>query len=899
MKLILKEQSSRSPQYFKAAAFIRVSASDISCYAMPESQQSVLPVGLFVVFKKAENVDFDTIQEPYTCVSGGLYIPANATLHPQVGDNELSKILIWDVQVFHPNIGFVGFTEKDKLDLMTLVNMPNAIKTTWDKAKLGVPFRPPLTEIRLKPVTINDVLSNIKDEIERKPLSEIPEDDTQANTSELEKLVDNIKRTLLKGGMSALEKLGEMTSNTDGTSRNSREGGGSGNNAPTLGDKLHNWFKNNLDLLEKKRNDEINRLLNLFDKDMDEALKYALPLDNPYMNRGEAPPSDALGRRSTDFSLSNLGGGGRVDGWDLGDNYYTLQQKYRQAADKAVLKKDFKKAAYIYANLLADFHAAARVLEQGKYYKEAAVLYKEHLGNTDAAAGCLEKGGLITEAIELYDSLNSYEKVGDLYQKIEQSDKAKRYYEKGVDALLLRSNFMDAARIEDEKMNEKERAMATLLRGWRESNQPETCLKQYFNKAKTKNDDTLTDKIKAVFDTETPKSKRITLLNVLGQMVGDNKGVNKDEKLLNTTRDIAYDILSESVENGNIVQLHHLKKFLPEDRLIGSDLSLFVHQQKEERMTPSVSQSFHLNSTIKWVTAASHRNQYVVLGLKNEQLHLVRGNWYGNFEYYSWEYRFKNPDFRLILNQYASKEILIFASEQAYLNLQKMSRNKYFDSELEVGNGNFNPNFHAIFATARLFDGSVCFLTNEQGLVVAQEYSSDGSLRDIKSYTFSTEFQNTPRLSLAEMFHKHNQYYAYKGHIIFSILIDSNTVKELVLDVNVHKMTMTLEFQAFRMAVITDGGCLIIQAEFEEQKVRDFDFFAANIEPIDLKFITEDKLVVMGHHKFEVYQVNNTSAVFSKSYHNDKQKAIALLNTNDRHKFVILSENGLIQFYDL
>jgi MoxR-vWA-beta-propeller ternary system domain bpX3 len=902
MKLILQHKVLSAPQNSVVyAAFIRgdspkqwlseisrwgVLLSEIDCYVMPESLQSVKPAGLFVVIKAQGKVRFDDIMEPYTCVSGALYIPEGTQLYPPMNDDELTKILVWAVQVYHPTIGFVGFTKKDKIDLVSLINRQNPLETAWNRAKSGTPFRPPLTEISYKPVTSEDVMTSISDAIQKKSLSDIPKDEDN-EPSDLTKLMDDLKRGILKTTLSALEGLSKMSSNTEG-------GNSGGSNEETIGDKIYNWAKTNLDDLEKKRNAEINRLLNLFDKDMDEALKYALPLDSPYLNRGEAPPSNALGRRLTDFSLSNLGGGGRRDSWDLGSQYFTLQEKYRQAAIAATDKKDYKKAAYIHANLLSDFQSAARVLEQGKYYQDAAILYKDHVKNIELAASCLERGGLTLNAIELYDQLKRYEKVGDLYQKIEQPVKAKRYFEESITAHLERADFMEAARIEGEKLKQSDRERATLLRGWSESNQQESCLKQYFEKIKEQDPDTLPEKVKTVFEDETPKQKQFTLLNILGAMVGKNK----DEAFRETARNIAYEVLAERAEAGNITALQNLKTFLPNDRLIASDLGRFMHNNKTQKTTIEVEQSFQLDNSIKWMSAACHRNQYVVLGMKNDCLHFVRGNWYGNFEYYSWENKFSNPFFALILNEYASNNILLYSAETALLETKKLARNKYFDSPLDIGNTRFVTHFNATFATFILYDGSVCFLGDNGESIELKEYHADGSLKNMKHYILSKEFKSTRLIKIAEMFQKHNNFYSYKGDIVFRIDIGSDETDEFLLGSVITKMTMVTQFQSFRLAVITLDGCLLITSDFN-QEIFDYDFFAKEIEPLDLKFINENSLVVIGVHDIHVYDVENGTAFRTQTYQNTKQKAIAILNTNDRHKFAVLSEEGTILYYDL
>lgn len=906
MVLTLQETTQPTPQYAAAqAAFLSgdsahnwlaelsrlgVSATAIDGYLLPESAQSLRAAGLFVVFKKAQSIDSEQLKSPYVCVSEGLYIPLSTQLFPQVNDAEFKRLLIWDVQVFHPHIGFVGFKKADKIDFTRLISLSKPSETEWHYAQTGMPFRPSLTAILMKPVSFQDVLTAINDTVDRKPLSDMPKDAEEP--TELEKLLDDMKRGLLKGGLSALDKLGGMFPNTEGGNS-----GGSGD--PSLGQQFQNWLQTQLNDLEKKRNDELNRLLNLFDKDPNEALKYALPLNNPYFNRGEAPPSSALGRRSTDFNLSNLGGGGRVDNWDAGEHFYTLQDRYRKAAEAAIARGDYKKAAYVYANLLGDFQSAAQVLEKGKCYREAAALYKEHLKNIPAAASCLERGGLITQAIELYDELKSYEKVGDLYEKIEQPAKAKRYYEASIDTHAERADFMEVARIESDKLKENDRSMATLLRGWLDSNQSEKCLEHYFKKTKENTPDTLLEAVQSVYDHQTPKHKRLTLLGILGDMVKHNEAADFRQ----TTRAIAYEILAEDVAAGNVSALYQLKKFLPKDRLINTDLNVFQKHFKLIKNDPSVPPTYQLDNTIKWLAATSHRNQYIALGLKNNQLHLARGNWYGNFEYHSWPHVFEEePNCRFLVNQYACEDIIIRMDITAHLSTKKLEKNKYFDSQLMVGNTHFVTRLHdEAFAGILLYNGGVATLIDRLDTLEVAYLSKVGLPETSQPYTFSPPFADTKPVQMAEMFHRHKQFFSYKLNIIFSIAPDTHLTRELHLEEDyVIKMAMPSESPRFCMAVITQSsGCLLIQSDFERQTVRDVDFFAKDINPINLKFINDNTLVVMGLQALAVYDIRENMAFLSKSYAHDAQKAVAILATNNRHEFAILGEKGTITRYGI
>ena len=283
--------------------------------------------------------------------------------------------------------------------------------------------------------------------------------------------------------------------------------------------RLGNWMSQQLKDLENKRKKELDRLMDMFETNMDEALKYAIPLDGDYLNRGTAPPSDRLNRRSTNFDLGGLGGGGRVDGWNVDNHYYELRRKYLAAAKKAEKDGDFQKAAYVYAHLLGDFRAAAQALEKGKFFREAAALYKEHLKDKQAAAECLERGGLLLEAIELFDELEKYEKVGDLYLRLEQRENAETYFEICIENAMKRKSYLDASRLWEDKMKRQDKAMETLLEGW-ESNSglANACLSRYFKLVESDEEMDLGESLRNVYNNKTSYVKRSSFFEILCQI---------------------------------------------------------------------------------------------------------------------------------------------------------------------------------------------------------------------------------------------------------------------------------------------------------------------------------------------------------------------------------------------
>ena len=541
-------------------------AVDWACYAVPESMQSVAVAGLFVVTKKVDLAAVSPHLMWFDRVGERLYLPLNAQLTPSVSDAELEKLLIFDVQLFHPTIGWVGFNKADSLDLGQLLEVTVADNADWTVASKGIDPRPRLHQISIIPPTSNDVMQSFKEGMEQKPLKDIPLKDGSSADDEksaFDKFKDALKEQLLRGGISALDGLNKyLPENTTGN--------------PSTIDGYYQWLQDRMKALEQKRESELDRLIDLFKTNPDEALKYALPIDNPYADRGAAPPSSGLGTRSTDFNLGEIGGGRAVDGWNTDKHYHDLRKNYIDAANRALDNKDFRRAAYIFAHLLGDFTSAARALEEGGFYREAATLYREHLNNWVGAANCLEKGGLYLEAIELYVKAGFDEKVGDLYKHIGRNKNAVEFYEKAVEKTLLRKSYIEVARLEKDKLADVHRAKATLLRGWLDTSQTnyEQCLKQYFDLMMSESDEAAAQQIEPIFK-QSP-DQNLSFLSVL---------INQNHKYKNalfqtTARPIAYQIISNQVANGNRGAASDLEHFFPDDALIGKDAGLFLHRRR-------------------------------------------------------------------------------------------------------------------------------------------------------------------------------------------------------------------------------------------------------------------------------------------------------------------------------
>jgi len=349
--------------------------------------------------------------QPYSCLVERLYLPANAQLHPPMSDAELADALLYPIQICHPAIGFIGYRDDDLLYASDLIAPPPQVQHDWDRADPGLPPSPPLRVV-LPSVTptLQTIVEDFRDDIGSAAGEELPPLPDEST----------IRRLASKSALGMLAAIswlsghlpgGGGASSGKGASRTAAASSSAGHEGAATGNwrqRLQRWSTamtaSLRQSLERARHKELARLLELLERNVDEALRYALPLGGT-PGRGVARPGARLSARNPDFDPRSIGRAGPVDAWDATGFQEQLAAKYRQAANRELALSRYRRAAYIFAQLLGDFGAAANALRQGRFFREAAALYREQSNNVGAAAECLEAGGLLLEAIPLYEEL--------------------------------------------------------------------------------------------------------------------------------------------------------------------------------------------------------------------------------------------------------------------------------------------------------------------------------------------------------------------------------------------------------------------------------------------------------------------------------------------------------------
>ncbi|MDF2831142.1 tetratricopeptide repeat protein [Chryseobacterium indoltheticum] len=268
-------------------------------------------------------------------------------------------------------------------------------------------------------------------------------------------------------------------------------------------------------------------------------------------------------KEKTGNSSGKKGGGGNF--YLENSLFDRIRNQYEELAEKYIAEKDYTRAAKVYMNLLNDNYRGAKTLEDGGLYNEAAVIYLKKLKNKSEAASCFEKAKQYQKSIELYKELEQKEKVGDLYMQINDTKNANSYYQMVVDDYVNNDQMVKASLIYRKKMDVPEKAQKILLQGWEENKDAFNCLNNYF--VNINNVEDLKHTIQNLY-LKTPSDKKIIYLEAM------KHEFKKDLKLQKTTRNIAYEIIAENIENHSSI-INELKHFNPKDEVILKDISRY------------------------------------------------------------------------------------------------------------------------------------------------------------------------------------------------------------------------------------------------------------------------------------------------------------------------------------
>jgi tetratricopeptide (TPR) repeat protein len=448
-------------RWLEALAASGLALTGTSLYLVPRSVESRHPAGVLVIPPKDHCLSQAAPGLACSSIAGRFFLPADAELVPPLSDAELQQLCPAPLLLFfHPSLGVSEFESGSCLRLSDLLERAAVAPEDWNCARPG-PSLPAAFE-RIEVVRRSqDMFGAESREIGSEagdPLPTAPDEPKEDAWSKAKRGLGQKGAKLLADFLGRLPHVG------------------SGRNWLN---RVEDWANQQAAKfaadLERLRNKELHRLLHMLEHDPEKGLRHALPL-NDFPHRGRGPAGASLGTNDLNLNVHQLGGSGPADFWALtAELREQLTRRYRMLADRELRLKRFRRAAYIYAELLGDLPSAANALKQGRHFFEAALLYEERLNNPLAAAQCLAEGGLFQEAIERYEKLGRLLDVADLYERLDNRLAAQKTLRRLVAQTLAAGDSLQAAQLLEKRLQEPEEALQVLEDGWPNSRQAVQC----------------------------------------------------------------------------------------------------------------------------------------------------------------------------------------------------------------------------------------------------------------------------------------------------------------------------------------------------------------------------------------------------------------------------------------
>jgi tetratricopeptide (TPR) repeat protein len=422
--------------------------------------------------------------QPYGRVGERLLAPVDAALAPDVTTTELDALLASEQHLLHPVVGLVQLDPSARRTVLDLLAAPPRVAGRWR------PLEPPTAPLRLTSIEVEDPppleewMRAGGGGVGESPLSEAPPAPSEASQQQQQ-----------QGWMTtqAAKLVQWATGGADGEpppppppppepkDPASPAPEPAGPPPPGLLDRLRSWAQQTLarDVpdVQSERERELRRLMHLLENDPDEGLRFALPLKGGSSPPSNAPPGAKLPPRRVDYSPDGPRRGAQGDAWTIDPEVHRrLVERYREVANRELRLGRYRRAAYVFAELLGDLSAAASALEQGRHYREAAALHRDALGRPLDAARCLERGGLLDEAAAIYEAEGKFVEAGDLWGRLERAREAERAYRRAVAARVSAGDPLSAARLLETKLDRPDEALDVLAAAWPGHAQAGLCL---------------------------------------------------------------------------------------------------------------------------------------------------------------------------------------------------------------------------------------------------------------------------------------------------------------------------------------------------------------------------------------------------------------------------------------
>jgi len=869
----------------------RVAHAKLRFYPLPRSRTNRACNGVLVT--AAEQIlDAGGRCLPYGTAAGRIYLPVEACLQPQVSDDELSLLLSKDfTYVWGPQTGLIAFEPGDIKTCADLLTCPGAGARQWNYADPGVVLASQLVSLAPAFVpSVDQVMQQGRGDIgdNRDSLDQLPPSPGEPPPGIVNEAMRRGARMFAASILALVNKL------PHGEHR-------------TVWNNIEDWAQQKLNTLNDgwnvARNREISRLLNMLDIDPDLGLKHALPMAGG-AHRGIAAPSNRLGQRDVDFNLGGLGGGAAADYWDVPYEYQQrLITRYHELANRELNIGRYRRAAYIFAHLLGDYRSAASALTAGKHWREAAVVYSEKLNSVADAARCLENGGLWIEGIEQYKTLREFEKVGDLYAKLEQPESAHDHYNMAAADHLQRGDRIGAARILEHKLNDIDLAIDALLTDWPHSRQNKECLMRYFGilGERGRHHDACHQLAGfALPDAGYSQQQNRELVEVISHVAVHYPDRNVKSLALDCTQRLVAAQLPRASAAQARSLLACIAKLAPQDRLLQRDcvrypaqITLPPQSRRKIRSKPRSIRLTHtldfLRSNVDWQTAKPLNGSVFLAGVCGSDVVVAR---------FDGETPTK-ADYSIFSNAAAGESGIILEPDLHSGNevlLHVIGTENIRKTEIQTtpaGNVKIGPGAGlspAVIAFCLQQDTKWIIELHEDFNYVLRTHAVDGAVRKVCELPF---FPSSLPVPLAV---RDCSFFIGAGSEIWQAS-ESGELTSIECDADVFNVVASARGTRLRIAVSTSkGGLLFCPDAFEN---RERQKFATSMQNPVIGFTRGGYLVAAGNDAVEVYSTQNGRLNFHNSSPMKYGSAVAVIALPNARQFGVLFATGKMAFYEI
>jgi tetratricopeptide (TPR) repeat protein len=886
-----------------------VPLDEVRLIAVPRSPRNRTPCGVLAVVPQrlAPGVKPSALAEPYLMIGDRLYLPLHAELHPPLSEDERRAWLVLEVNVFHPTVGLVGCARNETLRVSDLIAAPTPGAVEWGYAVPGVAVEARLRSVKavsLPPIErfIRESKDGIGDEDPR-DLPKLPSESPLRNLAN-------------RGAAGALGALAWLSGKLGGAPGAGADTGAAGTGAPPgWMQSLHDWSSKHLAALrpaiEEARNREMARLMRMLESNPDEGLRYAPPLAGQG-GRGVAPPGFRLLRRGMlDFNLGSLFSSAPADAWDARwDVHQKLMARYRELATRELQLGRHRRAAYIFAQLLGDLHAAAGALRKGRFHREAAALYRDKLKDCGSAAACLEEGGLLTEAIELYESMREFEKVGDLRRKLGDDEGAELAYREAVRAILAAGDVLRAARLLESKLSAHDEAIELLEPAWPHSAQAGPCLEELFallgRSARHERAARRANELRE----QPPDSALLSrpLADVLAKVATSYPSFDVRRIAADATRVVAGARLpsAESLEARALVNA--VVRVSVEDRLLARDADRYIDRvlakpkppkpqpariptgPQPKLATPVVKRVLHLGVPATWRAALSVGSTFYALGTNDDEFVCVRGSWDGTMQQARWRQSGAAETTYRLHHGGGLGAIIVPAGGSTQRPPHKvLPAHRYFAREELVGTP-------AFFPPGPLFDASVdedgttwvLHAVDESPHLVISSYSRAGGLTASQYFPMPVPDSRTAG---------HTHLVVRNGHMCVIIGAQAwvgahGKWHEMTLPRPVEAVSASAPHTRMRVALAFDEGARMLWPMNRQS----CSLAQGLVDPV-ISILRDGTVSAVGRGRGMLFRTSGYQLVHAGTYEAAPSPPVAVVPTHEAGEFAVFRPDGAVQVY--